>query len=114
MAQAAVLGVEPTADGWRIGITPKTGHALPASHGRRVRLTVEQRGDGDNPLKSDVFDFVAPETALAPGVVSNHSVPKAPGVVSARAVLTHHAQAMPGREAEDVGVIGTLELPVGR
>ena len=113
LAQAAALGVEPSAEGWRIGITPKTGHALPASYGRRVRLTVEQRGDGEKPLKTDVFDFVAPETALAPGASSTHAVAKVSGVVSAKAVLTHHAQVAPGRDAEEVGVIATLVLPVG-
>lgn len=91
-------------------IKPKTGHALPASYGRRVTLVVDQLGEDGKSVGSDTVNFEAPGSVLPPLVDTERVFPMRAGAKAITATLTHVALKAPGRDKDEVANITTAKL----
>ncbi len=111
--KSADLGVTSEGNKVVVKIKPKTGHAMPASYGRKVILVVAQRAADGSALATESVIFEAPGSVLAPDVTSERTFPSRAGASSVVVTLTHNSPKAPGRDADDVQLIATttLKLP---
>ena len=95
-----------------VTIDPKTGHALPASEGREVRLTITFRDGRGEKVKTTrrVWDY-AKKRVLMPGVENVFRIDVPARAAGARCALELVLQRVPGRATEKRIPIQTVEVP---
>ena len=109
VAGSADLSIGVASDSIQVSVVPKTGHSLPATSHRDVRLVIRQLDAKGGTLDETLKTYAFPAgPVLNPGVPNLIPVPKKSGVVSVQVTLTQVLCAVPGRPEPIVQPIAEL------